>query len=511
MKTWTRRLARFTAAVIASALALVGAEAVVRTTDGYALSSVLLQRRAEHRLPSGSTGGKFVDPSDAATFAASVPVAAGVERAWFALDPEQLTASPADPELHQRYWSHEGHELESVYEWNRAYVQEAICAATDVDRAVFRHLEDIYVFDAPHGEKRPSYRFLPATSYPSGLRTNAFGWRGADIDPAKPATKLRVAFVGASTTVGAHRDPFSYPDYVGRWLREWARVRHPRLSVDVINAGREGVDSSSIAAIVESELVPVSPDVVIYYEGANQFWPTNFVVNDVPLRVLRTLSPPAWLELRSALAARLLHVTRHAASDGAEPAKPPVWVRWPSDLSEDDPALDDPRLPVQLPAILSDLDRMRRSLDANGGVLALSSFMWLVRDGLVLDRARDALVFDYLNRSYWPFSYAHLRRYIDFENRVFRRYAVTHGLLFLDVAGNYPFDPRLFVDGIHMTPAGVKLHAWLVFQQLVPFLDSALAAGRLPIGSGQPVQVPPTRARRLVRVDDLRAACPPTQ
>jgi hypothetical protein len=502
---WPRAIARLAMALVATVAAAMGAEAIVRALDGYSLASLTLVRSTS-TAPSAPVGGKLVNPADVGAMARDLPVAGGVDPRWFDLDPPPLPPLAVDAELDRRYWRHKGHELESVYEWNRAYVQEAICSGAAVDEAVFRHLDDIYVYDAPGGASRPSYRFLAAAHYPSGLRTNAFGWRGADIDPEKPTSRLRIAFVGASTTIAAHRDPYSYPEYVGRWLEEWARARRAGLSVDVINAGREGVDSSSIAAIVEQELLPLAPDVVVYYEGANQFWPSNFVANDLPLRLLRTMRAPRWFETHSALAGRLVQVSRRAAHDGTEPAKPPLWVRWPSDLDEHDPPLDDPRLPVQLPSILADLERMRRVLQDRGGVLGLSSFVWLVHDGLVLDPARDAFLFEHLNQYYWPFSYAHVRRYVDVENRVFRKFANLHQLPFVDAASQYPRDPRLFVDAVHMTPAGVKLHAWLVFQQLVPYLDAAIASGSQPRGAAAPAP-PPLRARRLVRISDLRASC----
>ena len=47
------------------------------------------------------------------------------------------------------------------------------------------------------------------------------------------------------------------------------------LSFDVrfdgINAGRNGLGSSDIAAIVRGEILPAEPDLVVYYEGSNQF------------------------------------------------------------------------------------------------------------------------------------------------------------------------------------------------------------------------------------------------
>jgi hypothetical protein len=51
----------------------------------------------------------------------------------------------------------------------------------------------------------------------------------------------------------------------------------------------------------------------------------------------------------------------------------------------------------------------------------------------------------------------------------------------VDLSAVYPQDPRLFFDAVHMTPAGIKLKAWLMFQQLVPEIDRRLADGRLPV------------------------------
>jgi hypothetical protein len=439
--------------------------------------------------------------------AESVPRARGVDASWFNLEPVNVGRVDADPELQTRYRRYAELGLASVYEWNVNYVQEVICGGGELDRAVFRHLDDIYTYEAPNGANKPSYRFLARSVYPSGLRTNAFGWRGPEIEPQKPAGRIRIAFVGASTTVAAHGDPFSPAEYVGRWLQEWASARADGVSVDVINAGREGIDSSSIAAIVEQEVMPLAPDLVVYYEGANQFWPSNFVVNDLPLRALKSMLPRGSFEQHSALAARAGNVWRAVRGDGRESMKPPVWVNWPDDLDEFDPPLADARLPVQLPAILRDLETIRRTASAAGAQLALASFVWVVHDGLITDPVRDQAVFDHLNDYYWPFSYAHLRRYIDVENRVFRKYATANELPFIDVDRDYPKDPQLFVDAVHMTPAGVKLLGWIMLQHIVPVLDSAIDAGRLP----RPA-VSAARRRhgepRLISVDALRASCP---
>jgi hypothetical protein len=504
-------MVRFAAGAVSLLAALVAAETATRIIDGFSLRSTRLVRVGAGLVPS-TDSGKWVDPQQAREYVARLPVAAGVTRDWFALDPDKPPVHPIDPELERRYWSTRDHELPSVYEWNLEFVRRVICtgdaSAYPYLAGQFRQLKDAFVFEPPDGAPYPTYRFLRNARYPSGLTTNSFGWRGPEVPLHKPRGRIRVAFVGASTTLDAHGDPFSYPEYVGRWLREWAERIHRDVSFDVINAGREGVLSNSIAAIVRDEVLPLTPDLVVYYEGANQFWPNDFVARPVA-RALRLFGPGSVLETHSALGARIRNLLDRPA-DGAEPRKPALSVSWPADLDEHDPPLGDQRLPVQLPRILRDLETIRAATSSAGGTLIPSSFVWLVSDGLILDADRDAIVYRELNQRYWPFSYAHMRRFVDFENRVFRKYAQVHGLPFNDLATEYPADPRLFVDSIHMTPAGVKLKAWLVFQHLVPVIEQRLRTGTLPSSDPNASQAHPAftdAGRRLLPIAQIAARC----
>ena len=86
----------------------------------------------------------------------------------------------------------------------------------------------------------------------------------------------------------------------------------------------------------------------------------------------------------------------------------------------------------------------------------------------------------------------------------------VHGLAFNDLASVYPADPRLFHDSVHMTPAGIKLKAWLILQQLVPEIERRIADGRLPLADrgGRKVHPAfPERPAPLVRLDDVRNSC----
>ncbi len=123
---------------------------------------------------------------------------------------------------------------------------------------------------------------------------------------------------------------------------------------------------------------------------------------------------------------------------------------------------------------------MREGLAGIQGELALSSFHWLAKDGLVLNGFRNAAAIEDLNVRWFPYRYGDLARATAFENRVLAKYASLHGLPFIDVARDMPDDPDLFTDATHNTPFGVRLRAWIVFQQLVPILSSRLSSGIWP-------------------------------
>jgi hypothetical protein len=164
----------------------------------------------------------------------------------------------------------------------------------------------------------------------------------------------------------------------------------------------------------------------------------------------------------------------------AEPAKSAYRLEWPTDVDESDPPLDHPELPLNLSTILRDLADMRLRTVEAGGELVLSSFFWLVYDGMRLDPVRDRILADYLNVTFAPYRYRDMERFADFQNRTFRKFAASNNIPFLEIAAMMPRDPALFSDAIHATYGGVRLHAWIVAQQLATMLAQRLAEHRLP-------------------------------
>jgi hypothetical protein len=342
----------------------------------------------------------------------------------------------------------------------------------------------LYLYDPPDGESRPPYRYMPDATQPTWLVTNQMGWRGAPIEVPRGDKTIRIVFVGSSTTVGPPHLPFSYPELVGYWLNRWADSQKLPVHFEVLNAARESIVSTDNVAIVRDEVAPLRPDLVVYYEGGNQF-ELHSIVDKVPPKSTAPQAPPAnatagWLQVASrysAIAARIRAAVGMAGSsqDGREWPKPAYRLQWPEGLSETDPDLSYPRLPVNLNLIQRDLDAMRTAVQQVGGDFAVSSFLWMVKDGLVLDPVRHKYILEQLNSSYYPFRYRDMERLSNFQNRLLAKYAKTHGIPFIDTARYMPLDPDLFVDAIHTNNAGLRLQAWITFNLLLPVVEKHLA------------------------------------
>ena len=241
--------------VVSVAVTAVAAEFLVRWLDG---------------------GG---DIESASRHLDEIAIAPGVERAWFYETPPPLPNQRPVPEEWnalvrevEKSGITEGTRRADMFKaWNSAFVGDPcrhayLCGAPG-------HL---FVYDPPRdangvGETRPPYRFLPNATTPIRLTTNAYGFRGPPVPFQRQPRTVRIAFIGASTTVSSHFFPYSYPEFIGNWLNLWAAQRKLDLRFEVLNAGRESITSTDNVTIVREEVLPLQPDLLVYYEGANQF------------------------------------------------------------------------------------------------------------------------------------------------------------------------------------------------------------------------------------------------
>jgi hypothetical protein len=451
------------------------AELTVRIIDGQSpVQLVLPQVMASHGV---DTTGGYLD---------KLPRAASVERQLFFSDPPPLPNRHEVPaewlELERQVTRHERFEdtsSETFMPWDMFKAWNSALVGDPCSRHFFRSAPGkLFIYDPPDGKIRPAFRFLPDATMPDGLVTNQYGWRGPPVPFRKAPKTIRIIFVGASTVSEIHEVPFSGPEYLNNWLNLWAAARHLDVRFEVLNAGRESIRSRDIAPIVKQEVAPMRPDLVVYYEGGNDLDLWTVVKSAPPMTPKSGSAIERWLRWAgtySALARRSLSLVQ-----SREWPRPDYKLDWPPGLDEFDPDITRPDLPVNLSEIVRNLDAIRTDLAAVGSDLSVASFHWLAKDGLVLNAGTQQAIVQTLNITYFPFRYRDLERMTAFENRVFAKYDKVHGLPFIDVAKYMPYDPNLFSDGVHNTPAGVKLRAWIELQQLVPLIEQRLASGKWP-------------------------------
>jgi len=510
---WRRRLL---AVLLSSFLGFLVVEIGLRLIDGYAVFAFRLEETGAPDVEeeASSSEGK----ARAAALIARAEQGGIVKPGWFVLDPPPLGSFPVDPRYRERRDRFRREQIN--YAINLGYLQQR-SREGDID-VILRgsRPETLFVFDGPDGSPHPAFRYPVSVTLPSGLTTNDQGWRGPQVSQKKPPGVVRIACVGASTTVCSHHFPHSYPELLQGWLNVWANRREIPVRFEVINAGREGLRPADTAAIVKYELAPFEPDYIVYYEGANHFRPQQ------QMRFLEDYSekPPADLvpsrrgtregggmleDLAEYLAvARRIHLlTALRGMSGQEPQKPRQEIIFPDELDEQ--SLDPDRLGGFLRLdkdVIPELDRIRDEAREIGARMVMTSFCWMVQDGLELNLSvrRHAFLFADLNRLAWPVSYANLRRLVDLQNRIFAAWSVERGVAFIDVASAMPVHEDLFLDSVHTTLLGTRIRAWCVFEGLVPVLIRDLEAGRIPRrASGQPPRTAWNPTVREMKLADI--------
>jgi hypothetical protein len=499
-----RRLAKIL--LVTGSLAFAGliGEGVLRVTGHYRLFSL--------RLAPVTTGapapGAVLDiaPEVVRPFVAHwKELRPDLDGAWLRTSPAPLPRPPAlgRPPLPQRDW------LLHYYVANAALLRAMWVKGKGLPMLPGLDLpEQFDVFDPPGGKPTPRYRYPSSRTLPTGLVTNAFGFRGRELTVDKPARTVRIGFVGASTTVEAHGLPQSAPELVEHWLNLWAANKHLDVKFETLNAAREAIQSPDIRAIVEDELLPLEIDYLVYYEGANQLQPATMQKHVQVEGDYQLAEPPAglvgayddtenadstWLDGLASwcAAARYLRSALHKGEQLVEPPKPTQHITLSPDLMRGEFPLDRASGVLELSAIGQDLEAIRVAVERSGARLVLSTFWWLAKDGMVLDAVWGKNVHVHINRAYWPFRYSTVRDFASVQNRFFASWAKAHSVDLLDVAGELPQEPALAIDAIHQNELGVRLKAWVMFADLTRILERDLASGRLPVADRHPDAVHP--------------------
>lgn len=163
--------------------------------------------------------------------------------------------------------------------WHRNWVEtppEPTPSGDPLARSVQRHA-NVVGDDRPYTKGVTGYsKYFPHerkwTQRPDGtgavpVRINNHGFRGEDFTIEKPPGTIRILTLGASSTFGYHnRDDETYPYYLEQDLQ--AAVGDA-ATIEVINFAIPHATTDNVLAMFRAEGLQLDPDVVTFYEGAN--------------------------------------------------------------------------------------------------------------------------------------------------------------------------------------------------------------------------------------------------
>ncbi|MBI3450759.1 MAG: SGNH/GDSL hydrolase family protein [Acidobacteria bacterium] len=293
---------------------------------------------------------------------------------------------------------------------------------------------------------------------------NALGLRGPERSAEKPPGTYRVLCVGGSTTFGAGivGDENTWP---ARLEAKLAAAR-PDLRVEVWNAGVPGYTTAENVIYLSLRLVDFRPDLVVFYEGYNDFKPNRHpgFRSDYAHWRDREATPQ-----RSPLDRLRFYVKMKALADRltADPSAEVSDVRSGEKLKRFDTASEE-----GLAAFRRNLETMIAVARRAGADVAVATYAHPCTEANLAARPD---LFSYLPGYLPNLTFLGVLDAFDRYNDAVRSVAASDHARLADAARAIPADPALFVDHVHFNARGAEQFAQVVVGAILPALPPAAA------------------------------------
>jgi lysophospholipase L1-like esterase len=282
------------------------------------------------------------------------------------------------------------------------------------------------------------------------IHIDSRGFRNPELEVPKPAGRIRVAFLGASTTFCAEvsNNETTWPHLVTEKLRQ----QWPGKSFDYVNAGVPGWGVSHSQRNLETRVKPLAPDVIVIYHAINDLSKDTRELAERQGIVRGSVDQPSWLGRYSVtwfLIEKNLQVIsrQRQAGDGAGRH----LTFEPRSLSA---------------GFEQRLTSLVRSAKAIAPVVAMATFSQkLRRNQPPAEQLRAANTHLY----YMPYMTVDgLLTALDEYNRVIKETARAHGAVLIEDEESIPGDDIHFNDSVHFKDAGSRLMAERITKVLIP-------------------------------------------
>jgi lysophospholipase L1-like esterase len=290
---------------------------------------------------------------------------------------------------------------------------------------------------------RPGFEIKGANIH---IKINSLGFRGEEFSKTKPPGTVRIVALGASTTFSSEASS-NAAIWTAR-LQDKLRRANPNRNIEVINAAVGGYVSDDNLRNLRSRVLPLDPDLVIYYEANNE------IVRDTRELAMREgftgdgRQQPGWAAALSRVSLMFDLFYKNVA----------ILAR-----SQDSgaPRLD--RIPPELPQhFIGTLDQMRRELAERHIPILLSTF--IVKYRANQDRATQIANAD-VAFFYMPWmSIDGMLDAMDRYNAAIIDYGKQTGTPVVDDREMIPADAEHFADCMHLADKGNEVMAERFFR-----------------------------------------------
>ena len=280
-----------------------------------------------------------------------------------------------------------------------------------------------------------------------GISISKRGFRNADVEDPKPDGRIRIAFLGASTTFCAEAtsNETTWPHVLVKQLEKSGGEK----TFDYINAGVPGYTTEQSVPNLEGRVAPLKPDVVLIYHATNDLSADSREQAQNQGVYQGKAENPSWLAEYS--------VTWYLIEKNLQVAKRQKMAQESKGRLKFD-------VDAAAAVFKGRLTKLVAAAKKNAKVVGLVTFSPKVRREMD-EKARLAAS----NTSLFYMPYMTVDALIDgFEryNQVIREVAQEQGVLLIDGEFEVPGDDTHFNDSVHLTDAGCEKMAARVAQRL---------------------------------------------
>jgi lysophospholipase L1-like esterase len=279
------------------------------------------------------------------------------------------------------------------------------------------------------------------------IRINSLGFRSPELEIPKPPARMRLAFLGSSTTLCAEvsSNEATWPHLVWSGLK----ATFPKSEFDYVNAGVSGYDVKDGILNLEHRVKGLEPDVIVIYEAANDLsHDTRLLAREQGIYQGRPVSR-SWLAQSSVLwflVEKQLQIRerQHAAVSGQK-----RLIFEPAQLSR------------HFEAKLTEFVRASQSV---APVVAVATFSYKFRPEQSKEEQLKAANTSLYYNPYMTVE-GLLAGFTEY-NRVIREVATHTNAILINGEFEIPGDDKHFADSVHFTDAGSVAMAGRVLRGL---------------------------------------------